>query len=518
MDAGTAAKPGSSGDPQYVITLIHGTWAQDAAWTREGSPLREALTLALGRPMRFERFQWSGANTHPARARAATELRQVLRRLQADYPAAQHYVIAHSHGGNVACYALRGDGPPLRLAGVVCLGTPFVTCVPRRIGLSLDVAAAAARLGVFVAVFLLCALLAYAARSLEMSLGPYHPSIDIVVTIVGAPVAYLVLRVLALGPSWVDERVIFPLARRLRRTQEALMKQFESPPSSGVPFLCIRFIGDEAGLYLRSLQNVSSLPFILWEALYHLEVAILRTGEQLARVHWRILLVPGLARIVAIGQLVLLLTSMVIGAVLVSLWAVMAAVPKLVKAHKLGLGVGSALEHLMVNVTVSQVAPVQTPPPVVVDYHLAAALRRLGYERTVKLVIRRKLIHGLVYEDDLVVRDIAGWMKGGRVLEAGNGEKLAYVLQPKAYKECPSCGLINVASATRCDCGWGLGGLAFKLDPDARASSVMTGCMGYETASLFCSGSHAACCTAAAGIGSWPRMICERSSRGCRRA
>jgi Protein of unknown function (DUF3987) len=45
----------------------------------------------------------------------------------------------------------------------------------------------------------------------------------------------------------------------------------------------------------------------------------------------------------------LLLTSMVIGAVLVSLWAVMAAVPKLVKAHKLGLGVGSALEHLLAS-------------------------------------------------------------------------------------------------------------------------------------------------------------------------
>jgi Protein of unknown function (DUF3987) len=40
---------------------------------------------------------------------------------------------------------------------------------------------------------------------------------------------------------------------------------------------------------------------------------------------------------------------MVIGAVLVSLWAVMAAVPKLVKAHKLGLGVGSALEHLLAS-------------------------------------------------------------------------------------------------------------------------------------------------------------------------
>jgi hypothetical protein len=77
--------------------------------------------------------------------------------------------------------------------------------VPRRIGLSLDVAAAAARLGVFVAVFLLCELLAYAARSLELSLGPYRPSIDIVVAIVGAPVAYLVLRVLALGPSWSSE-------------------------------------------------------------------------------------------------------------------------------------------------------------------------------------------------------------------------------------------------------------------------------------------------------------------------
>lgn len=44
-----------------------------------------------------------------------------------NYPHARHFIIAHSHGGNIVCYALR-DHPELaqNIAGVITLSTPFL--------------------------------------------------------------------------------------------------------------------------------------------------------------------------------------------------------------------------------------------------------------------------------------------------------------------------------------------------------------------------------------------------------
>ena len=64
-----------------------------------------------------------------ARHRATTELRDFLRSQLAEYPpeeGARHFVIAHSHGGNIALYALRDPELAHRLSGVACFATPFL--------------------------------------------------------------------------------------------------------------------------------------------------------------------------------------------------------------------------------------------------------------------------------------------------------------------------------------------------------------------------------------------------------
>ena len=50
-------------------------------------------------------FQWSGANSHRARFRAAEEFRTFLQDLFAKHPDGRHVLIGHSHGGNVILYA-----------------------------------------------------------------------------------------------------------------------------------------------------------------------------------------------------------------------------------------------------------------------------------------------------------------------------------------------------------------------------------------------------------------------------
>jgi hypothetical protein len=79
-------------------------------------------------------LDWSGENSLVARARAAdmlaTHVRE-LARLGTDVP---HFIIAHSHGGNVALNALRHSATASLVRGVACLSTPFLYVRTRRIG------------------------------------------------------------------------------------------------------------------------------------------------------------------------------------------------------------------------------------------------------------------------------------------------------------------------------------------------------------------------------------------------
>jgi hypothetical protein len=110
-----------------VAELVHGTWARNAPWTRDGSCFREQLAKQIGAPVEFRRFCWSGVNSHTHRMEAARRLQEYLTRsVTIDHPNATHFVVAHSHGGNIACYALRDDTLRQAVRGVICLGTPFL--------------------------------------------------------------------------------------------------------------------------------------------------------------------------------------------------------------------------------------------------------------------------------------------------------------------------------------------------------------------------------------------------------
>ena len=128
---------GSSGP--VVVTLVHGTFGRlpgaDASWARDGSPLRRSLTEQLGPATTFLPFRWSGMNWPSARYSAADRLREHFREVAARYADRGHYVIAHSHGGNVALYALRDAAANALPDGVACLSTPFIAAQPRRVTL-----------------------------------------------------------------------------------------------------------------------------------------------------------------------------------------------------------------------------------------------------------------------------------------------------------------------------------------------------------------------------------------------
>jgi hypothetical protein len=137
-----------------LVALVHGTWPRGfirwivpawskvfgdkIAWFDEGSDFRTELLYRASRDevdVEFLPFEWSGNNSVLARATAATQLSAVLKaRIERDGKA-QHVIIAHSHGGNVALRAvelLEGDmASKLR---IVTLATPFLQVHKNHLG------------------------------------------------------------------------------------------------------------------------------------------------------------------------------------------------------------------------------------------------------------------------------------------------------------------------------------------------------------------------------------------------
>lgn len=121
--------PEIKGTPGRTVTLVHGTYGQHADWMQDGHPLADSLGGLAG--VVVYRFCWRGRNRHGDRLAAAKDLKQHLTALVRKYPNAEHHIVAHSHGGNVALYALRDeDGrldETLSQVRVTTLATPFIS-------------------------------------------------------------------------------------------------------------------------------------------------------------------------------------------------------------------------------------------------------------------------------------------------------------------------------------------------------------------------------------------------------
>ena len=127
------------------FVFVHGTWAHsvwrsvcwrlipksrrpsDVSWPA----LRQQLESFGGTV--HKSFIWSGQNNHRARKEAGVRLRTYLKDIVA--PDVHLYVLAHSHGGNVALYAI--DDPELqeKVKGIVFMATPFLHFRPQRLDL-----------------------------------------------------------------------------------------------------------------------------------------------------------------------------------------------------------------------------------------------------------------------------------------------------------------------------------------------------------------------------------------------
>ncbi len=132
----------------HKITLVHGTFAAESDWItqhedekpdgfrgRLKSVLGESTTFNLPTPWGSQSFFGKLKDlTNTARLNGAERLKQEL--LEGEKkPGEKHFLLAHSHGGNVAMYALQDQKVQQRIDGLICMATPFL--FPRRRPLSI---------------------------------------------------------------------------------------------------------------------------------------------------------------------------------------------------------------------------------------------------------------------------------------------------------------------------------------------------------------------------------------------
>jgi hypothetical protein len=263
--------------PSVVIHLVHGTWPRgllrqvlpsfvfparkERYWFEPGSAFTTSLEqhLAPG-TVRFRSFSWSGRNSQLSREKAALELQRYLRAALAESPGAAHYLVGHSHGGNVALLAVSDRKARFaeELRGVVCLATPFLTFLPIRGSAVEEV------------VRLLPLVLPLVALIATLAVGLASGSFEALTVARGIAFAmFLAPTVLA----WLSYR-----RREVAKRYLALRKR--SSPRSERLVAVLRSPGDEATLALALPQLVNLVSRIFWEVALR---PILRLADLLPR-------------------------------------------------------------------------------------------------------------------------------------------------------------------------------------------------------------------------------------------
>jgi len=125
--------PPAGSNPDCICVLIHGTWAIKAKWAAPDSDFakRLATRMPASRDILFDRFRWAGGNSLVDRGLAAEQLQEHVSDLAKTYPRVPVFLVAHSHGGNVALNALRSSQRLQDVVkGICCMATPLIYRAP----------------------------------------------------------------------------------------------------------------------------------------------------------------------------------------------------------------------------------------------------------------------------------------------------------------------------------------------------------------------------------------------------
>lgn len=114
---------------QSVFILIHGTWGAECTWyVPNGDFFEELEHTVYKKNSSVVSFRWSGGAGHEARLKAAHSLVKLIRTY---LPSVAIYIVAHSHGGNVATLASHlleeEEDNKHHIRALFTLGTPVMS-------------------------------------------------------------------------------------------------------------------------------------------------------------------------------------------------------------------------------------------------------------------------------------------------------------------------------------------------------------------------------------------------------
>lgn len=375
----------------FTVTLVHGTFARGAPWASdENAVIRTRLREAFPSRVTVRQFDWSGRNSHAARLEAGAALAEDQAALAASNPEMPRFVIAHSHGGNVALYSLREASERTLPAGIVTMGTPFIACEPR------DVAASAP--------ILRLALPALALFAGILGLGMLWVLGFNALRLVSSETTLMIIA--GLGALYVPSGSLhfavlvhrrFPrMAAWAQKRQESIIARLQLPRTS-VPTLCIRVAGDEAGAWLRITRTIGDAPYALWRKstlvllfLVGVVVNFFAMSEGIADAS------PTQSLAIAVVLSALLTAG---GLLLYSVYwqSLMAVFPKLVRAHGLAFGGESLLDNWLVRIATDCLPP---------DVTRTVTERAYTVPRSAK-----GLRHSWMYDQTEIADEIIRWIR-----------------------------------------------------------------------------------------------------------
>jgi len=444
-------------EPKYCITLVHGTFAPDAPWTREGSVLRNTLQSSLDGKVLFSAPNWGGANSPGTRRSAADRLADHLINQFAAHPNAGHFIVAHSHGGNVALMSGCAAAVSARLRGLVCLATPFLSYKPRRFMpyLSLLVFSAFA----FILVGLMGAIsgvvpepehtpenlatfmerarvradeAAHKKNSLPLMLGKSFRKAE---QTMGASGAMLTLTVTCVGLPWLSVLVARRICQRIQFLQAKSAERYRIPSEVSFRTLGVYVPFDEARLWLRGLWRLAEIPFKMNAfliGLYGLLGIFALIGTLpggLAKLNldrsatawvwclfWGILMVANLVALVSAATQALMFLCVFI------------------RGHRLGFGWEGWTTSWLGRIIAREKPALPDAQCEMLKVNAATIADEIGGRK-----VLWKLRHSLLYESPTVVRGIADWMKQ-QTRHPSSGPDLVPILLPRAeHPKTPGC-------------------------------------------------------------------------------
>jgi len=248
-----------------TITLIHGTrlglfhwFGRRQHWTGPDGFVRQSIEASFpGRSISFREFLWSGSNSHAARLKYSEKLRKDL--LRAPDNLTNHFLLAHSHGGTVASYALRDPDLQSKIGGLATIGTPFLLTRTLSWG---PMTAWTARIGGVGGASLL----------LWLGFGNFGRWFDVVCDSLGVPASdpgawtclFFILLFTLFGILFVLRPLVQLAAGRVidkaKSAREKYVRLLDTANHPPVPILCVYDAADEARRWLRALNRAATLP------------------------------------------------------------------------------------------------------------------------------------------------------------------------------------------------------------------------------------------------------------------